>query len=94
MNMITTALDRYNRTRPLGTDYMTLAILAGLVNEKMGKENTNSSITSMSQTFRRIDRGEQDSFNGKMLIALSDILKFTTDKLLKEFWIDNNTTNT
>ena len=91
--MIEIALDRYNRTRPLNEAQKTITILAEEVNLKMGKAITNSGITSIRQTFRRIDRCEQETISVNMLIALSEILKVDYNTLIN-YWIDNNRTNT
>ncbi len=91
--MIEIALDRYNRTRPLDEAQKTVGKLAEQVNSKMGKTITNSSITSIKQTFRRIDKGEQDTVSIKLLIALSEILKVDYNTLIY-YWTDNNKRNT
>lgn len=91
--MIEEALDRYNRTRPLGQKPMRITQLAEEVNLKIGKKITNSSLTSMKQTFRRIDTGLQDTIPMPVLVALSEIFAVDFNTLI-QYWIDNNTSNT
>ena len=91
--MIEIALDRYNRTRPLDEAQKTISKLAEDVNILMGKAITNSGITSIKQTFRRLDKGEQEAISIPLLVALSKVLKVDFNTLIK-YWIDNNNRNT
>ena len=86
--MISTALDRYNRNRPYDEKVKTITDLAMNVLSLMDKEITLSSITSTKQTFRRINRVEQDTVSIPMLIALSQIFIVDYNTLLG-YWIDN-----
>ncbi len=88
--MIEKALDIYNRVRPENAPMMTMKDLSSRVLVKQGKAPSNSAITSMSQSFRRLDRNQQDSIRIPVLIAISDILNIDINTLVG-FYDDSGT---